>query len=361
MSKIGNILTKTCTFIRMIVLYIFCIFFAISAFFPATGHPHWFFRTADFVRLQSIAIELVLLGLLIFLGWKFTTFEWVVAAGVLFSIGYQLHKVYKYSSFHPRKKPDFPSDGCVSILAANVLQDNSEYESFLGEVKTYDPDLVLTMESNSDWEEGISALEKTHLHTVKIPLENYYGMHLYSKQPLKDVRIQYQIEEDVPSIFFDFELSNGKDVFFACLHPAPPSPTENETSKERDAELILTGKHIRELNKPTVVCGDMNDVVWSRTTRLLKKMTGMIDPRIGRGFFPTYHADYWFMRFPLDHLFHTKDLFVKTMKRTKNFGSDHFGMYYEIHLKKKAKSTPKPTLNGDEKEEIDELISQGTE
>ena len=342
----------------MIAIYIISIFFIVSPFFPATGNPHWFFRTADFVRLQSIAIELILLALLTFFGWKFSTFEWVLAGGLLFGIFYQLFKVYKYSSFHPRKKPDFPSDGCVSILAANVLQDNKEFDRFLSEVKRYDPDLVLTMESNEDWEKGLQQLENEYSHTVKIPLENYYGMHLYSKKELYDVSTEYQIEDDVPSIFFDYKLDNGKKVFFACLHPAPPSPTENETSKERDAELMLTGKIIREQDKPTVVCGDMNDVVWSRTTRLFKKMTGMIDPRVGRGFFPTYHAGYRFMRFPLDHLFHTKDLFVKVMERSKNFGSDHFGMYYEIHLKKKVQTTPKPKLNGDDKDEVEELIDR---
>ncbi|WP_432411871.1 endonuclease/exonuclease/phosphatase family protein [Rasiella sp. SM2506] len=341
----------------MIVLYILCVFFAISAFFPATGNPHWFFRTADFVRLQSISIEIFLLALLTLFGWEFSTFEWIVAGGLLFSIGYQLHKVYKYSSLHPRKKPNFPSDGCVSILAANVLQDNSEYEKFLTECKSHDPDLILTMESNGEWEKGLATLDKTHPFSVKIPLENYYGMHLYSKKELQNISSQFQIEDDVPSIYFNYELENGEKIFFACLHPAPPSPTENETSKERDAELISTGKYIRELNKPAVVCGDMNDVVWSRTTRLLKKMTGMIDPRIGRGFYSTYHANYLFMRFPLDHLFHTKDLFVKVMERTQNFGSDHFGMYYEIHLKKKAVTPPKTKLNSDEKEEIKELIN----
>src|SRR5690606_29125944 len=112
-------------------------------------------------------------------------------------------------------------------------------------------------------------------------------------------------------------------------------------------------------DKPTVVCGDMNDVVWSRTTRLFKKMTGMVDPRVGRGFFSTYHAGYFFLRFPLDHLFHTRDLYVGKMIRSKNFGSDHFAMYYEI-FQKKQKSTPKnPKLNGDDKEEIEELIKEG--
>ncbi|QIE59443.1 endonuclease/exonuclease/phosphatase family protein [Rasiella rasia] len=342
----------------MIAIYILSLIFIISPFLPATGNPHWFFRTADFIRLQSIAIEILLLAALSFFGWKFSTLEYIIAIGLVFSILYQLHKVYKYSSFHPRKKPDFPSDGHVSIFAANVLQDNKEFDSFLAECANYNADLILTMESNTDWEKGIASLEKTYPYSVKIPLENYYGMHLYSKKELKNITTQFQVEEDVPSIFFTYELENGEEVFFTCLHPAPPSPTENDTSKERDAELMLTGNHIREVDKPTVVCGDMNDVVWSRTTRLFKKMTGMIDPRIGRGFFPTYHAGYWFMRFPLDHLFHTKDLFVKTMIRSKNFGSDHFGMYYEIHLKKKVETPPNPNLNGEEKEEIEALIDR---
>lgn len=340
----------------MIVLYALSIFFIISPFFPATGNLHWFFRMADFVRLQSIAIEIVLLGVLVYLGWEFSIFEWCLAGGLAFSILYQLHKIYKYSSFHPRKKPDFPSDGYVSILAANVLQDNTNYDRFLAECNAHNPDIILTMESNAAWEKGLEKLDETHPFSVKIPLENYYGMHVYSKKELKNSSSQYQVEEEVPSIYFEYALDNGKKIFFACLHPAPPSPTENETSKERDAELISTGKHIRDLNEAAVVCGDLNDVVWSRTSRLLKKMTGMIDPRIGRGFFPTYHAGYWFMRFPLDHLFHTKDLFVKVMKRTKNFGSDHFGMYYEIHLKNKKMVAPKPKLTREEKEKIKDFI-----
>src|SRR5690606_30699492 len=159
--------------------------------------------------------------------------------------------------------------------------------------------------------------------------------------------------------FFNYPINDNKFIFFCCLHPAPPSPTENDTSEERDAELMLTGKRIRDLDKPTVVCGDMNDVVWSRTTRLFKKMTGMIDPRVGRGFFSTYNANYFFLRFPLDHLFHTRDLYVEKMVRSKNFGSDHFAMYYEIFHKKKDQTTKNPKLNGDQKEEIEELIENG--
>ncbi len=341
------------------ILYVVIIIFIISPFFPATENPHWFFRTPDFIRLQSIAIQLILLLLFLIFEDPFTTFSWILLFALIATIIYEVVKVFPYSQFYPRRKPDFPSDGCVSILAGNVLQDNRKYDLFKAEIKRYDPDMVLAMETDKQWENGLSEIEATYPHTVKIPLDNYYGMLLYSKTELKHVEVNYHVEEGVPSIFFEYSLSENRDVFFACLHPAPPSPTENETSKERDAELMIVGKKLRKLDKPVVVCGDMNDVVWSRTTRLFKKMTAMIDPRIGRGFFPTYHAGYWLMRFPLDHLFHTKDLFVKTMIRTKNFGSDHFAMYYEIHHKRGRKTETKGKLNGDEKEEVKEKIEEG--
>ncbi len=340
-------------------LYILIIFFTLSPFFPATRNPHWFFRTADFVRLQSLLIQFILLGLFLYFEENYTAFSWILILALIASLLYQLYKVFPYSSFFPKRRSHAASDGYVSILAGDVLQPNSCYPDFLNEVKRFDPDLVLTMESNKDWENGLSEIEKDYPFTVKVPLENLYGMHVYSKRELVNVEVNYQIEDDKPSIFFDFISEGNLPIFFCCLHPAPPSPTENETSKERDAELMLTGKTIRAMDKPTVVCGDMNDVVWSRTTRLFKKMTGMIDPRVGRGFFSTYNANYYFLRFPLDHLFHTRDLYIEKMVRSKNFGSDHFAMYYEIHHKRKAATPKNPKLNGDEKEEIEELIEEG--
>lgn len=341
------------------VLYVLIIFFVISPFFPATENPHWFFRTADFVRLQSLMVQLLLLLLLIYFEEQFTVFIWILLAALVLSMAYQLHKVVPYSSLFPRKSQKATSDGHVSIFAGNVLQTNSNYAEFLEEVRRFNPDLLLTMESNKDWENGLLEIEADFPFTTKVPLENFYGMHVYSKVALQNVKVKYQIEDDKPSIFFDFPIEGKKSIYFCCLHPAPPSPTENETSKERDAELMLTGKQIRKLDKPTVVCGDMNDVVWSRTTRLFKKMTGMVDPRVGRGFFATYNANYHLMRFPLDHLFHTRDLFVGRMERSKNFGSDHFAMYYEIHHKKKVSTPKNPKMNGEEKKEVENLIMEG--
>src|SRR5690606_15047656 len=191
------------------VLHIVIVFFIISPFFPAINNPHWFFRTADFVRLQSLFIQLILLVLLFFSEDRFTVFTWILLGLLAATISYQAFKVFPYSSLVPRKKIERSSDGQVSILAGNVLQTNSNYHEFLGEINRFDPDLVLTMESNKDWESGLSEIEKVYRFNIKVPIENFYGMHLYSKIELQNVEVKYQIEDDKPSIFFDFPLEGN--------------------------------------------------------------------------------------------------------------------------------------------------------
>ncbi|MGI9046475.1 MAG: endonuclease/exonuclease/phosphatase family protein [Burkholderiales bacterium] len=157
-------------------------------------------------------------------------------------------------------------------------------------------------------------------------------MHVYSRLLIEDGAIQFLVEPDIPSMHALLVLPSGRRVRMHCVHPKPPSPTENPGSSERDAELIAVAKSVAdsESGAPVIGDGDLNDVAWSATTRLFRKISGLLDPRVGRGMYNTFHASYPFLRWPLDHLFHSDHFAVVNLARLPAFGSDHFPILVEI-------------------------------
>lgn len=326
---------------------------------PALPMSHWTVRFFDFVRVQTATIQIIILIPCFFYWTALGRFEQILVASVLIVFTYQIILIIPYTPFYRRRKPQqkFHSKQ-LTLVTANVLQTNNSYEAFIDIIKKATPDIFITMESHEPWDAAISKAFPEYSHTLKATLDNFYGMHLYSKIPFVKKQIKYLVEDDIPSMHCQLEYAN--QIFnLIAIHPAPPSPTENETSKERDAELMVVGKTCRASQETTVVCGDLNDVVWSRSSKLFKKMTGFLDPRVGRGLYPSFHANIWLLRFPLDHLFYSKDLHVTSIKRLKRFGSDHFAMYYKIAFPLKNTEIPNPKISKEESEEIKDIITSG--
>ena len=162
-------------------------------------------------------------------------------------------------------------------------------------------------------------------------------MLLYSKFELEDATIHYLVEEGIPSIHTNIKLKSNQVIQLFAVHPTPPVPNENPSSAERDKELLMIADLAKKSEIPVIVIGDLNDVAWSYTTKLFLKMSGLLDPRRGRGFFNTFHAHYPFLRFPLEHAFISVDLKLKKIQRLKNFNSDHFPMYLSLQYEEQAK------------------------
>ena len=220
----------------------------------------------------------------------------------------------------------------LSLLSANVLMDNRDSDALIKLVKQYHPDLLITMETNDWWQTQLDSLE-SYPHRLAHPLENKYGMHLYSRLPLKDALVEFLVSDDIPSINTKLDVG-GTEVRLHIVHPTPPAPGENDSSEERDVELLVLAQFLKSIEIPTIVSGDLNDVAWSKTTRLFRSVSGLLDPRTGRGMFNTFHADYWFLRWPLDHVFVSKHWRVNRIERLPYIGSDHFPVYVELGLSK---------------------------
>ena len=302
---------------------------------PMWRNESWWVRVFDFPRIQLSVLLALLLVLQVIIFNNSLWWTWFMLGVTLACLVYQIWWITPYTPFFPkevmRAGPSDPSSR-LRILSANVLTPNRDSDALIKLVRKYYPHIFVTLESDGWWEKQLSVLEADYPHVIRCPKDNLYGMHVYSKLPLEDIHISYLVEDDKPSMHAIVPLLNGKKVRMHFLHPAPPSPTENDESAERDAELLIVAKHIKQTagNPPTIVTGDLNDVAWSATTRTFRKLSGLLDPRIGRGTFNTFHAKYWFLRWPLDHLFHSKHFTLSDLRRLEGFGSDHFALFSEL-------------------------------
>lgn len=314
-------------------LFVVTVILVLFTFLPVWQHPHWLIRALDFPRFQIAVLASTLFVI------QCLVFQWddVLSLVSLALSGscvlWQLWWILPYTRLWPQEVKTASSKDeslTLTFLTSNVLATNKNSDALIELVKHHRPDVLVTLESNHWWQSQLQPLEQDMPFTMKCPLENLYGMHVYSRLPLTDKSIAFLVEDDVPSMHANLTLESGDVMRVHFVHPAPPSPTENTHSSERDAELSVLARQVNDETGPIIVTGDLNDVAWSATTRLFRKVSGLLDPRVGRGMFNTFHAGYSFLRWPLDHVFHTEDFTLGFIKRMPSIGSDHFPLLTQL-------------------------------
>ncbi|WP_227430012.1 endonuclease/exonuclease/phosphatase family protein [Psychrobacter sp. I-STPA6b] len=326
---------------------------------------HWWVRGVDFPRIQFIVLAVVAwLGMVVF-ATHWQGVQWLLFVALNLALIFQLRMVLPYTRFWKKevKTAQQKADAIqLKIMVSNVLTPNDNTQALIDKVQQKQPDILMTLESDQKWEQALTQIESDYPYSVKVPLDNLYGMHLYSKFELIEPQVKYLIVDDIPSIHTQLRLSADKVIWLYCLHPMPPSPTEAEKSTTRDAELLLVGRHIKENNQTAILAGDLNDVAWSKTTRMFQRISGLLDPRIGRHFINTFHVDYPFLRWALDHIFHSPSFTLVSIERLESIGSDHFPvlttLQYEPEVMMEQKQNA-PTASVEDKIETQETIAEG--
>jgi endonuclease/exonuclease/phosphatase (EEP) superfamily protein YafD len=329
---------------------------------PFIRSANWFIRLGDFPRLQILILLVISIILQIFTFDLTDYFAYIFTLILLICIIYQVAAILPFTVFYKKevqdaREPDEDNTN-ISLLIFNVLMENDKYPDVVELVKSAKADVVLLAETNKIWEENLSELNKIYHYRISHLLENHYGIMFFSKFETHDTELQFIIQDDIPSVHTQIKLRSGEDIAFHGVHPRPPVPEEKGRSTERDGELLLVGKAVRESNLPCIVAGDMNDAAWSKSTRLFKRISGLLDPRIGRGFYNTFHAQHKFFRLPLDHVFHSHHFRLIKLERIKNAcGSDHFPVFINLSYEKSATAEqPKPVADAAETQEAKEII-----
>ncbi len=342
---------------------------------PLMRSTQWWVRVLDFPKAQIatiLATAIMLMVLAIALdnspnhSLSAITPPALALVTALIALIHQLRGMLPYTKLVSHQVADHcDSEGSteIRILIANLLQSNRTANRILSLIKSRNPHLVFVVECDSWWIRQLDVLLPEYPHHVLYPQENGYGMALYSRFPFESAELRFLREVHIPSIHAVVNLPNGTVVRCIGLHPAPPVPTYSQETDQRDAELLLVAKELENCIYPALAFGDLNDVAWSRTTRLFQQISGFLDPRIGRGQYNTYHADFPFLRYPLDHIFVSVHWRLAHLEVLPHIGSDHFPILAMLQLETDVQPAvenlqEEPEATTDTREEVAERIAE---
>ncbi|TWU06220.1 hypothetical protein Pla52n_19400 [Stieleria varia] len=357
-------------FVLALITVVLLSVIAIGSLLTISNDPHWFIRGWDFPHVQLVAITVVLAVIYLVAAkmWFSTNalhpgWHWTVGSLVTVILGWLAYGIMPYTPIMPVQTmpaADWNDDRKLRLVVSNVEMENTEYELWMKTIAEADPDIAIILEVDERWMSAIEPLRKKYDHEIACPQDNWYGMLLLSRFPILDHEIRFRVCDDVPSIDAVVQLPSGDSVRMLAVHPRPPEPIRDNDSKARDAELTLYGRDLEGFDQPAIIGGDLNDVAWSSTTRLFLRLSKMLDPRRGRGFFNSFNANHWWMRFPLDHVFHSQHFTLRRIERLGYVGSDHFPMLLELQCEPARKHEQEPLEERDtDKQEASELITRG--
>jgi endonuclease/exonuclease/phosphatase (EEP) superfamily protein YafD len=218
-------------------------------------------------------------------------------------------------------------DSRISLMVANVRQSNRMSDPLLRLVDRFSPDLLLLVETDDWWARQLAHLQHAYPMMLSQPQDDTYGMMLFSRLPLIAPEVRFLLHDYVPSIRTGVRLKSGTEITFYGVHPKPPPLQDTE---RRDAELLLIAREVHDDTRASIVAGDLNDVAWSDTTMLLKKIGRLRDPRVGRALYSTYNAEWPLLRWPLDHVFLEGSFMLLRILRLSPIGSDHFPFFVAL-------------------------------
>jgi endonuclease/exonuclease/phosphatase (EEP) superfamily protein YafD len=331
MQKISKILHTT-----FIVIVAIIAVFAILSIFRNTESRY--LKYLDFPRIQFFLVSILFIALVVIFvkQWKWKDYLVLFLLFITLTINgfYLINYTFLVSEKVPTAVNLKESDHKIGLLLSNVKMSNRKADPLLNLIQNKKPDLVLVMEVDKWWDEHLKVLEKEYPFSHHTINEVTYGMVLYSKFPLEEVDVNYLQNKKVPSFKSTVILDEDKKIIFHAIHPVPPTYFKDLPDNEGQQETALQklGSKLDNSQYPIIVAGDFNDVVWSYVNKLTETENILFDVRVGRGFYNSYNAENIVMRWPLDHIFVTKEFRLKKLERLPKIGSDHFPIFAELVL-----------------------------
>lgn len=338
----------------------------VASLLPLAETDVWWIRWLDFPRLQFAVALLLLLPLFLLLR-PGRTAAVVGTVAALAALGYHAYKLHPYHATTATEMApgaaSCPDGSRLSLMVANVQKRNENAGAFLDVVAEVAPDLLLVLETDAWWDEHLEPLRGDFAHEVQHVPEDRgaFGMHLLSKMELVDPEIRFLFGEFTPSIVTDIALPGGERVRLFGLHPRPPHAW-GQPSTMRDGHLLAAALEARSAETPAILAGDFNAVPWERVNRRAMRIGRLLDPRVGRGLYPTFSANSALVSWPLDQILFQDGIALLGFRTLRSIGSDHYPVAASLcHAPEASAARSAPDASPDDLEEAEATIAAARE
>lgn len=231
----------------------------------------------------------------------------------------------------PVRRAHEPPASAIRALLLNVNTDWGDPDAVAALVADEDPDVVVLEEVNAAWLERLRDLRKTHPSYLEVPQEDNFGIVLYSRIPLHNVREVHFGHPYAPSILAEV-AHRGRRVHVVATHPVPP--LSGRGYRQRNDHLAALAAIVAALDEPVIVLGDLNITPWSPHFRRFLHASGLRNSLHGRGLQPSWpSAAPYPLRIPIDHCLHSESIVIHERRLGPHVGSDHRPVVVTFSLK----------------------------
>ncbi|WP_349367755.1 endonuclease/exonuclease/phosphatase family protein [Salinarimonas sp.] len=298
-----------------------------ASLLPLVETNVWWIRSLDFARVQILVALAILVLVYPLLAPRRGAAVWTAIALGIAGIAYHVYRLHPYPAFMDEAMvatAECPAPARLRIMIANVQESHENADPFLALVAETDPDVLLVMETDAFWNEALRPLDEAYAYSAQsIPEDAAFGMHVFSRLPLVEPRFAYLFGSGTPTLDTGLSLQTGETVRFYGMHPRPPLAWSQPTTM-RDAHILATALAVRDGDAPAILAGDFNAVPWERTMRRALRIGALLDPRVGRGWRPTFMTGSRLVTWPLDQVLAQDAFALEAFEVLPDFGSDHY-------------------------------------
>ena len=230
---------------------ILTIAFSIITLIPAA---HFALQLFSHFRLQYFVISLLLT--LVFVALRSYTYAGALLLGCLVNASLVLPWYFDAENSETGTN--------LTLLLANVLSSNAEYERLFGLLEAEDPDIVVLLEVSPDWLIELAALRSEYPYSYAEARDGNFGIALFSRLPIKSAHHVDSPPFGYPTI--NASLAAGeKSLHLVATHPM--IPVSKKFYEARNEQLQSLPDLVRRPAGATILIADLNTTMWEPADR----------------------------------------------------------------------------------------------